>query len=286
MGGRTNRWLLPKAFWVLTAIALGLIATIAFSNGFALENTKVIRKTTTAPANSVTSKSIVNGTIQPIDISPNAIKAIHNQTGATGATGPPGPTGLTGLQGEQGDPGGPGPRGATGATGPPGDQGTPGQNSAKGDTGAPGALQFGVVQPTQELVMQSSYHNFTAQSPTLNSPLDSSEYPIFTLKFERDHTYTFWCEKTNQSTLAAGLNGSDSFGFEVVNRSVKNGFVDILSFSGPFFASGAQEIPFDIVESTSTQPQRPDDIMLTDRPGFWGPQQWAISCSYSETPSF
>jgi hypothetical protein len=74
------------------------------------------------PPNSVTSKTIKNGTIKLVDISATAKRALKGKRGprgpqgAAGATGPAGPRGLTGPQGEQGIQGPPGPAGKPGPT--------------------------------------------------------------------------------------------------------------------------------------------------------------------------
>ena len=66
----------------------------------------------------ITSKNIKNGTIQSVDISTKAKRALKGNRGL------PGPPGLRGMQGFQGIPG---PRGLVGPQGPQGPQGVRGQ---------------------------------------------------------------------------------------------------------------------------------------------------------------
>lgn len=68
----------------------------------------------------VTSKNIKNGTIQTVDLSVKAKRALKGNRGL------PGPPGLRGLQGVQGPMG---LRGALGPQGPPGDRGLPGMSA-------------------------------------------------------------------------------------------------------------------------------------------------------------
>jgi hypothetical protein len=62
----------------------------------------------------VTSKSIKNGTIQTVDISAKAKRALKGNRGLPGAQGSTGPVGPTGPQGQKGDPGAPGTQGPRG----------------------------------------------------------------------------------------------------------------------------------------------------------------------------
>lgn len=59
----------------------------------------------------VTSKNIKDGTIQTVDISGKAKRALKGQRGPRGADGARGPTGQTGPSGSQGPGGPPGPQG-------------------------------------------------------------------------------------------------------------------------------------------------------------------------------
>lgn len=78
----------------------------------------------------VTSANIKNGTIQSVDISANAKRALKGNRGPRGLAGLVGATGAQGAQGPQG------PRGAEGPEGPQG---------VKGDKGDPGAIAYGIV---------------------------------------------------------------------------------------------------------------------------------------------
>jgi collagen triple helix repeat protein len=67
----------------------------------------------------VTSKSIKNGTIQTVDLSAQARKALKGSAGARGPAGPQGsdgPAGARGAAGPAGPAGAPGPAGSVGAT--------------------------------------------------------------------------------------------------------------------------------------------------------------------------
>jgi hypothetical protein len=66
----------------------------------------------------VTSKNIKNGTIQTVDISANARRALRGQRGPIGLSGPPGPAGAAGPIGPTGSQGPAGPTGPQGRAGP------------------------------------------------------------------------------------------------------------------------------------------------------------------------
>jgi Collagen triple helix repeat (20 copies) len=66
----------------------------------------------------ITSKNIKNGTIEAVDISAKAKRALKGNRGPRGAAGPPGATGAQGASGPQGPAG---PKGDPGAQGPPGE---------------------------------------------------------------------------------------------------------------------------------------------------------------------
>jgi hypothetical protein len=81
------------------------------------------------PKNSVGSAQVINGSLQPVDLSRHArtsLKGLKGPAGPvgpqgdTGAAGPKGDTGATGAQGSQG------PKGDTGLQGPPGPAGSAG----------------------------------------------------------------------------------------------------------------------------------------------------------------
>jgi hypothetical protein len=68
----------------------------------------------------VTSKHIKNGTIQTVDISAKAKRALKGNRGPRGLAGPQGPQGSTGVPGPAGRAGPAGPEGPEGPEGPPG----------------------------------------------------------------------------------------------------------------------------------------------------------------------
>jgi Collagen triple helix repeat (20 copies) len=74
----------------------------------------------------VTSKNIKNGTIQTVDISAKAKRALKGNRGPRGFDGAPGAPGPQGPQGPQGLRGSPGLRGSEGPQGPEGTQGIQG----------------------------------------------------------------------------------------------------------------------------------------------------------------
>jgi Collagen triple helix repeat (20 copies) len=78
---------------------------------FAVVAAIVVAASGTAATIVVTSKNIKNGTIQTVDISAKAKRALKGNRGPRGLAGLPGPRGLQGL---------PGPAGAPGPQGPPG----------------------------------------------------------------------------------------------------------------------------------------------------------------------
>ena len=82
----------------------------------------------------VTSKNIKDGTIQTVDISAKAKRALKGQRGLRGLAGPSGaagatgPAGTAGANGANGADGAPGPAGATGPQRPQGEPGPPATN--------------------------------------------------------------------------------------------------------------------------------------------------------------
>jgi hypothetical protein len=76
-----------------TALIAGIVAAI------------VAATSSTAATLVITSKHIKNGTIQAVDLSAAAKRALKGARGARGAIGPQGPQGLQGPQGIQGPPG-------------------------------------------------------------------------------------------------------------------------------------------------------------------------------------
>jgi hypothetical protein len=72
-----------------------------------------------APKNSVNSASVMNGSLQKVDLSEKAVAALKGSRGAPGVQGPPGPQGTAGPAGSPGARRNwsPRPAGATGAAG-------------------------------------------------------------------------------------------------------------------------------------------------------------------------
>ncbi len=104
------------------AAVISLIALFA-----ALGGTSYATVTKLLPRNSVGSAQVVNGSLQTVDLSAKARRALRGAKGAQGAAGSVGPAGPAGPQGPKGD---------TGAAGPKGDTGAKGDTGPKGDTGA------------------------------------------------------------------------------------------------------------------------------------------------------
>ena len=86
------------------------------------------------PSNSVNSASVINGSLQKVDLSQKAVAALKGNRGAAGPQGPVGTHGLAGPQGAQG------PKGDAGSIGPPGQQGPKGDAGATGAQGPPGTV--------------------------------------------------------------------------------------------------------------------------------------------------
>jgi hypothetical protein len=99
----------------------------------------LVSSTSATAAFVVTSENIKNGTIQTVDISAKAKRALKGQRGLRGLAGAQGPQGVQGPQGATGATGAQGPKGDTGDTGPQGLQGLP------GDPGPPATNLWAVV---------------------------------------------------------------------------------------------------------------------------------------------
>jgi hypothetical protein len=83
----------------------------------------VAAASSTAATIVVTSKNIKNGTIQTVDISAKAKRALKGNRGPRGVAGLRGPQGLAGATGPAGAVGPPGPQGPSGPSGPQGPAG-------------------------------------------------------------------------------------------------------------------------------------------------------------------
>ena len=104
----------------------------------------------------VTSKNIKNGTIQTVDISAKAKRALK------GNGGPRGPRGLAGAQGIQGLQG---PQGATGATGAQGPKGDTGDTGPQGSPGADGTTPLWAVVNSGGVLLRGSHVVSTSIAP-------------------------------------------------------------------------------------------------------------------------
>ena len=103
------------------------------------------------PKNSISSQHVVNGSLQKVDISKNALTALKGKAGPRGIrgeVGPAGPQGSTGLQGATGPQGSKGDKGATGAPWPY-NNALPSGTTAKG-VFAPGGTGAGGGSIAQE----------------------------------------------------------------------------------------------------------------------------------------
>lgn len=90
---------------------------------------------------SITSRHLVDHTIQAHDLSAGLIRSLRGQAGPAGPSGPRGDTGPTGPTGVQG------PKGETGATGPAGEQGAKGDPGPPGEPGQNAVTAYGFVVP-------------------------------------------------------------------------------------------------------------------------------------------
>jgi hypothetical protein len=106
---------------------LGVIALF-----FALGGTSIAAVDALAPANSVGTLQVINGSLGTVDMSASARRALKGNRGARGVKGPKGATGATGPAGSQGTPG------AQGAQGPAGPQGPPGPSTGPAGGGLSG----------------------------------------------------------------------------------------------------------------------------------------------------
>jgi Collagen triple helix repeat (20 copies) len=80
----------------------------------------------------ITSKNIKNGTIEAVDISSKAKRALKGNRGPAGPQGASGAPGAQGNPGAQGPPGVPGPEGRAGPAGPEGPEGPEGPQGPPG----------------------------------------------------------------------------------------------------------------------------------------------------------
>jgi hypothetical protein len=110
-------------FAVVVAAAAFVLAFTASGSVRGVINGKDIK------AHSITSRHLVDHTIQAHDLSTGLIASLRGQTGPAGVQGPNGSAGPAGETGPKGATGPAGPMGEHGAKGDPGEPGQPGQNA-------------------------------------------------------------------------------------------------------------------------------------------------------------
>jgi len=136
----------------------------------------------------VTSKNIKNGTIELVDVSAHAKRALKGQRGPRGAAGDAGATGEQGATGERGPAGLPGP---SGERGPAGEQGPRGEQGLQGPPGrssqyvnayseqrsvAPGSFGFvNAICPADTIVVGGG---FATQSVGTAKLVPTNSYPV------------------------------------------------------------------------------------------------------------
>jgi hypothetical protein len=116
-----------KTLW----LALALIAVLSLTAAARGRPSYLITGKDIKP-HSITSRHLVDHTIQAHDLSAALVHSLQAQTGPAGTTGPKGDTGATGAAGPQG------PKGDTGSTGADGPHGKKGATGATGATGPAG----------------------------------------------------------------------------------------------------------------------------------------------------
>jgi len=142
----------------LTLLALaGIGVLVLFATTASGRVTTMITGKDIAP-HSITSKHLVDHTIQAHDLSLGLIKSLQ---GATGPQGPAGPQGQAGPKGDTGPQGATGARGATGATGAAGLQGQKGDTGEKGE---PGLSSLSTDGPYPSLTQLGNYPGGRANS--------------------------------------------------------------------------------------------------------------------------
>jgi collagen triple helix repeat protein len=122
-----------KALWALTAV----VAVLALSATASGTVRTVITGGQIAP-HSITSKHMVDHTLQAHDLSAGLLKSLQAKTGAKGQAGAVGAKGETGAAGAKGETGAKGDTGMTGATGDKGDKGEKGEPGPQGPPGITG----------------------------------------------------------------------------------------------------------------------------------------------------
>lgn len=134
-----------KLLW----FALALVAVLGLSTAASGHVRTLITGNEIKP-HSITSKHLVDHTIQAHDLSAALVKSLRGQVGATGLTGATGATGPTGATGATGPTGATGAQGAKGSSGEIGPQGPQGDQGPKGDPG-----------PQTDFAYTNAYSEFT-----------------------------------------------------------------------------------------------------------------------------
>ena len=155
-----------KLLW----FALALVAVLGLSSAASGHVQSLITGDQIKP-HSITSKHLVDHTIQAHDLSVTLVKSLRGQTGATGAAGPKGDAGATGAQGPKGD---------TGATGAQGAQGSTGAAGAMGATGAEQQVQRVRREQREQRVRPArrELRDFHTSRPTGRTPATHSSATI------------------------------------------------------------------------------------------------------------
>ena len=133
-----------KLLW----LALALVAVLGLSSA-ASGHVRSLITGKDIKSHSITSKHLVDHTIQAHDLSVALVKSLRGQTGATGAAGAKGDVGAQGPRGETGATGAQGLKGATGATGAVGPQGERGPAGPPGPGGNGAVTAYAYVVPPE-----------------------------------------------------------------------------------------------------------------------------------------
>jgi Collagen triple helix repeat (20 copies) len=164
------------------------------------------------PRNSVNSASVVNGSLQKVDLSENAVNLLKGNRGprgpqgSQGGLGPQGPQGATGTQGPKGDSGA---QGAMGQQGPKGDAGAQGAQGLKGDKGDPGT-------PATRLWARVAF-NGTREAGSTGVTSTRNLKGIYTVTFPQDVSSCAWTASVRNTIEVLATPDSN----DVANDSVR-----------------------------------------------------------------